>query len=52
MTDENRKDQDKQEELTEKDLDQASGGARVENRGRHEASLERSRHNSQDGHSK
>jgi len=26
MTDENRKDQDKQEELTEKDLDKASGG--------------------------
>jgi hypothetical protein len=27
MTDETRKDQEKKEELTEKDLDQASGGA-------------------------
>jgi hypothetical protein len=26
MTDENRKDQEKKDELTEKDLDQASGG--------------------------
>lgn len=46
MTDENRKDQDKQEELTEKDLDQASGGAH------HGAPAERQRHILEDSHGK
>ena len=39
MTDENRKDQDKQEELTEKDLDKASGGAPNRAAGFHDAGI-------------
>ena len=35
MTDDTRKDQEKKDELTEKDLDQASGG-RSENEGGHQ----------------